>query len=113
MPRVTAILEQLGGRRFLAMTGSHSLVGHEGSNEYPEPTLQMIIGTHEAGWHKLRITLQSNDLYKVEFWKKTGLEMLLAQEANTLDPNDTREFTDVYFDQLQEIFTKVTGMYTY
>lgn len=112
MPRISALLEQLGGRQFLIMTGSHTLVAHEGSKEYPEPTLQMIIGTHEAGWHKLRITLQENDLYKMEFWKRTGLEMMLAQEAGTLDPNDTREFTHVYADMLQQIFTEVTGMYT-
>lgn len=113
MPRASAILEQLGGHHFRIMTGVKQVLLSEGTKDDPNPTIQMVLGEHEAGWHKLRVTLCDNDLYKMEFWKKTGLEMLLAQEAGTLDPNDTREFTHVYADQLQAIFTEVTGMYTH
>jgi len=88
------ILEQLGGRRFLAMTGSYNLIGSENA-------LTMKLRRNSAGASHLRITLEPSDTYTMEFLRCRNME---AVPVRTLD--------DVYFDDLQRFFTDVTGLYT-
>jgi hypothetical protein len=98
------ILDQLGGNEFMLMTGSTRPVVCGRSQDHPNPFAQVIIGEHEAGWEKLRVTLMPNDCYKMEFFK--GL--LAADEADIT----TETFEDVDAESLAEIFTQVTGMDT-
>ena len=88
------ILSQLGGNRFIAMTGAKNLVSGNG-------TLGFKIGRNSGKCNHVRITLNSNDTYKIEFINVRKMEF-----------KTTSEFNDVYADQLQSIFTEVTGLYT-
>ena len=98
------ILDQLGGNAFMFMTGSSKPMVRGRSQDNPNPFAQVMIGEHEAGWEKLRVTLMPNDTYKMEFFK--GL--LAVEEADIT----TETFEDVDAESLQEIFTEVTGMDT-
>lgn len=90
------ILSQLGGNRFIAMTGCKNFVGSNDTLSFALPRKTNDI-THVA------ITLDVNDLYRVEFrkWNARKLDMQIVATHN-----------DVYCDMLQEIFTKETGLYT-
>ena len=92
------ILQQLGGNKFIAMTGAKSFLGSEDSLSFTLPR-----GFANKGINKVRITLLSNDLYKVEFMKFNGRKMSI---------DTVSEFEDVYADQLRDLFTKVTGLDT-
>ena len=88
------ILNQLGGNRFIAMTGSKQFIAGENS-------LSMKLTRNQSGANYLRITL-SLDLYKMEFISIRGAKMTTKKEYN-----------QVYNDQLQSLFTDATGLYTY
>lgn len=89
------ILAQLGGNRFLMMTGSKNLVATgEGLR------MQLTKNSCKAKW--LYITLNGSDLYDMEF---------VTVDKN-LDRIVKKQHNDVYCDQLQELFTEATGLYT-
>lgn len=91
------ILDQLGGNRFIAMTGAKNLVA--GSN-----MLQFDIGRGAINKaNKVRVTLQSSDTYMVEFFYLRGVNCRTIGSA----------INGVYADQLQNVFTKETGLDTH
>ena len=84
-------LKQLGGRRFMAMTGAKPLaVGTDG--------MVMKIGRNSKGVNYLRIDLKG-DLYTMEFIRMRGTSRKVVKKV-----------TGVYADMLGKIFTKYTGM---
>lgn len=100
------ILNQLGGRKFIVMTGSKAILSDDNS-------ITFKLSKNKSRANELKITLNGLDLYDVEFLyhkyptlnKKTWeFEKEVKKEIKTLK--------DIYFDQLQEIFTMVTGLYT-
>jgi len=56
------ILDQLGGRRFIVMTGSKSFAGDDNS-------LTFRIGRNSGNWNAVKITLTPADDYTVSFYK--------------------------------------------
>lgn len=91
------ILDQLGGRRFIAMTGAKNFVGSEMSLSMTLP------GSLTKGRiNKLRITLTPDDLYKVEAFVFRKYELI---------PKGTIE--GVYADSLRGVFTNMTGLDTH
>lgn len=88
------ILSQLGGNRFIAMTGSKNFVAGEKS-------LSMKLTRNQTGANYLRITLTSMDDYIMEFISCRGVSMKTKASSE-----------GVYCDQLQEVFTSHTGLYT-
>jgi hypothetical protein len=92
------ILAQLGGNRFIAMTGARNLVSdaHCGRG-----SLSFKVGRNERGVTHVRITLQSNDLYRVESLKVRGLNIATVADVS-----------GVYADQLRATFTAQTGLAT-
>ena len=89
------ILSQLGGNKFLAMTGSKNLLGSSDS-------LSFSVGRGaKNGINKARVTLTAADLYTVEFFRFAKYD---------LTPKGKTE--GIYADQLQEVFTRHTGIDT-
>jgi len=95
------ILEQLGGRKFLTMTGSKHLAYSEMQNNY----LSMHLVQNRSKAKYLRIELTVMDTYKMTFTKLSGKKY--AQYVETI-----REIDNVYAEDLQKVFTEVTGLYT-
>lgn len=89
------ILNQLGGNKFVVMTGAKNLVALENG-------LMFSIGRGaKKSINKVVVKLNSMDLYGMEFWNIRGANVKTVATAQ-----------NVYCDQLQEIFTKETGFYT-
>lgn len=89
------ILRQLGGNKFIAMTGAKNLSGAENY-------LIFKIGRNSSSANWVKIVLNGKDLYDVSFIQVRGSERKIL-----------KTYDDVYFDQLQRIFTSFTGMDTH
>lgn len=98
MEAAIIILQQLGGNKFIAMTGAKSFLGSENSLSFTLPR-----GFANKGINKVRITLLPTDLYKVEFLKFNGRKLSI---------DTVSEHEGVYSDQLRSLFTKETGLDT-
>jgi hypothetical protein len=92
------ILQQLGGRRFLTMTGARNLSGSANSLSFKLPRAQRKI-THVI------ITLTPADTYMMEFLNCRTTPKRLIRET-------VASHTDVYAEDLDGIFTSETGLYT-
>jgi len=88
------ILQQLGGNKFIAMTGAKNL-GHTNKG------LQMKIGRNSKGITHVIINLKASDTYEMEFIKLRGASRKVVKKVS-----------GVYNDMLGKIFTKYTGMRT-
>ena len=88
------LLQQLGGNRFITMTGAKNLAIDKPKNE-----LHMKIGRNAKGVSHVRIRLSSMDLYDMEFLQvRAGKIKIKSKEKG------------VYADQLGKMFKKNTGM---
>lgn len=92
------ILQQLGGRRFVTMTGAKDLLGNENSLLFRLPERFALNGIN-----KVRVTLDCMDTYTITFLKCNFRKHEFQIVA---------EHTGIYFDQLQTLFTEVTGLDT-
>lgn len=91
------ILQQLGGNRFIAMTGAKYFGADGNTLSFKFP--------NRSGANHCRITLNALDLYDIQFIrirKVKGVDNLSV----------TAEHEGIYADQLQAIFTQETGLYT-
>ena len=88
------ILQQLGGNKFIAMTGAKNL-------GFTNNGLQMKIGRNSKGITHVIISLKSTDTYDVEFIKMRGVNRKVVKKLK-----------GVYADQLGKIYTKFTGLRT-
>lgn len=81
------ILRQLGGNRFIAMTGAKNFVAIESGIRFRLPRNKFM-----------SITLNGRDEYDMQY---------LTSAANVISEN-----TDVNVENLHETFTAMTGLYT-
>ena len=88
------ILQQLGGNKFIAMTGAKNFGSSKNS-------LQFKIGKNSKSISHVIITLKSSDLYDVEFIRMRGTSRKVVKKVK-----------GIYADMLRKIFTKYTGMRT-
>jgi hypothetical protein len=94
------ILAQLGGNRFLAMTGAKHLTGGVQYLSMALPNARYM----KAKITHLRITLDPSDTYTVE-----------ALHCNMRGKNPIQTIVrecDVYCDNLRKTFTQLTGLET-
>lgn len=104
---VETIIEQLGGRRFSAMTGSKNYIA-DGN------TLRMTLVKSESRANRLWITYDPvTDTYSVRFFRYTaphlrGKSLQFIEEK----VEEVVKYTGVYADQLCPLFTAVTGLRT-
>lgn len=91
------ILADLGGNRFLAMTGARDLM----HSDVECGSLFFKIGRNEAGVTAVEVRLTARDTYSVRFFAGRGVKMLERCKVN-----------DVYTNALRDVFEGVTGMRT-
>ena len=89
------ILEQLGGMRFIAMTGMRQAAAGKAELQFKIP--------RSNGINCVRIYLEPSDTYEVTFYdiKRRGLNVDIVERL-----------TGIYADQLAEVFTAQTGLET-
>ena len=87
------ILQQLGGNKFIAMTGAKNL-------GFTDKGLQMQIGRNSKGVTHVIIELdRGKDLYNIEF-----------VQVRKFKRKTIKKLKGIYADQLGEIFTRYTGL---
>jgi len=87
------IIAQLGGRKFAAMTGATFMT--DGDNTL----VVKFKGSRKA--NIMNVSLNSLDLYDVKISKYAKMNI-----------NTVAEYSNVYGEDLREMFTAVTGLYT-
>ena len=107
MTIANTILEQLGGNKFIAMTGAKNFLS-DGN------TLRMTLPKNRSKANRLYITLDATDTYTMHFFKFTAGRLNKTTFAWTPDKQeDIKIVSGVYADMLQKIFTATTGMATH
>ena len=88
------ILRQLGGNKFVTMTGAKQLI------TYPDAlSFQLPAGTTKNKANYVKVTINKNDLYGVSFCKIFRLEM-----------RELSSFDDISSEGLGDLFTTETGL---
>lgn len=90
------ILEQLGNNKFIVMTGAKNFISFENGLAFTLPHKKI---------KQVQIILNSKDLYNMVF---LGVNKRLFNSIKEI-----AIYVDVYNDQLQSIFTEVTGLDTH
>lgn len=93
------ILKQLGGNRFCAMTGAKNFVGDNTTLKFTLPS-----GFARNKVNCVSVKLGPTDTYTVTFYN--------IKRAPSREFKVVREFSDVYADSLQTVFTEITGLRT-
>lgn len=94
----TEILRQLGGNRFLMMTGAKNLL----SSTDGRGSLSMRVGRNDKAVNYVKVTLTAMDLYDIEFGRIHGTSYKVKSSVE-----------GIYNDQLVEMFEKHTGLFTH
>lgn len=90
------IMNQLGGRRFVAMTGARNILGGENFVSFRIPATMT-----KNRINYVKVILEPSDTYTVEFSAIHGRNVKLVSTHD-----------DIYCDVLQELFTEHTGLDT-
>ena len=120
------IMQQLGGRRFMAMTGTREVVAIDRG-------VRFRIGRNATRTNMVRVTLRGDDTYKMEFLyvrnapnPYTALVKYLGRGMNPIEadrkikqqiaaaaqPTVLHQYDGVYCDQLEELFRDYTKLNT-
>jgi NAD/NADP transhydrogenase alpha subunit len=91
------ILQQLGGNKFIAMTGAKNFWSDSNYNK-----MGFQIGRNSKSISHVAITLNSKDLYNIEFVRIRKNQVKIVSKV-----------VDIYADQLQDVFTENTGLDTH
>lgn len=92
------ILKQIGGTHFRAMTGANCFVSHNNGLSFKLPGK----GFAKDSINFIQVTLDPSDTYTMTFSRTRGMNVKVIHE-----------YKDIYCDQLQELFTKTTGLETH
>ena len=92
------ILQQLGGNKFQVTTGAKNFVSHGNGNAL---SFKLPSRFANDGINYVKITLEPNDTYTMEFGKVWGTKYKVIK---TVD--------QVYADMLRDIFANTTGLET-
>ena len=104
-----SLYQQLGGHKFVVMTGSE----FTGYMENESGNMEQIIklSRNKSGADKLIVTYEEGkDVYSMRFIKSSKFN------KRTFSFSETEEIyftSDIYSELLQEVFTQVTGLYTH
>lgn len=93
------ILNQLGGNRFVAMTGAKNLINHGNALSFKLPNGLSEVDGKKTGINSVKITLNENDLYDVSFDRIYGVKFTNKAKAD-----------GIYCDMLVDTFTETTGL---
>ena len=95
------ILQQIGGKRFTAMTGSRDYINMGNG-------LRMSLARNKTSANRLDIIYDAGaDLYNMRFYRRT-----FSKKTFECRTRDIAVHEGIYFDMLEEMFTMVTGLYT-
>ena len=88
------VVKQLGGRRFILITGAYDFLAADSGVRF-----KLLAGFNKQGISLVEVTLEPSDTYRVRFEAAGG--MIVSEHEN------------IYNDQLRELFTSETGLDVY
>lgn len=97
------ILEQLGGRRLMVMTGAHTFTSTTNSLSFRLPGKPGFV---KNGINLVEIELTPPDVYTVTFSR-------IRHIASVPTVHEVSKHTDVYAEDLQPLFMSETGLATH
>jgi phosphotransferase system IIB component len=95
------ILQQLGGQRFIVMTGARNFMSNS-ERERGSLTFKLPRQMTRGGITHVRITLNAQDTYNMEGLKVRGVNC-----------STEREMFGIHAENLQQAFTAMTGLDTH
>jgi hypothetical protein len=102
------ILEQLGGRAFIVMTGARDLMSCDGGNCL---SLRLPSNFAKDGINSVKIKLEPSDTYSIVF---SRVRMVRDKQKGGYDYDKSvkliAKIEDVYSDNLREVFERHTGL---
>jgi hypothetical protein len=106
------IQKQLGGGRFVTMTGAKNLAAHA-AEKGTRGALSFTLPSRFAkdGINYVKVTLTGRDTYDIEFIKigpRPSLKQMMAGKEQTI--TTVKKLEDIYADQLPTVFSRVTGL---
>lgn len=93
------IIEQLGGGRFIAMTGARDFISGEVEGN-GNPGVKFRLPRANDGINIVSVTLTPMDLYDLIFYRVRGTDIQVVQKHE-----------GIYCESLRKIFTDATGLY--
>ena len=94
------ILQQIGGHRFVAMTGCHDFINLGNG-------LRMSLSRNKTSANRVEIIYDEGaDLYDLRFYRQS-----MNHKTFEVKTKDIKTYEGVYCDMLEDIFTDVTGLY--
>jgi len=105
MQVANTILLQMGGAgKIKAMTGAKNFTALPSGVSFQFP--------NRKGPNYVKVTLEADDTYTVEFGKKAGVQALMSGKVDVDNIyKKLSEHKDIYFDQLKDLFESETGLY--
>lgn len=94
------ILQQLGGKRFILMTGCKNFINIEDGLRFSVSRNKTSINRCDIKYNR------GTDTYNVRFYRHRVNKFYQVIDTTV------KEFNDVYADMLENIYTSVTGQYT-
>ena len=115
MDVANTIRQQLGGNRFGVMTGAKNFGAHA-AEKGTRGALSFTLPSRFAKdcINYVKISLMGSDTYTVEFIKigpRPSLKQMMAGKEQTI--TTVKKLEDIYADQLQSAFSRVTGLDTH
>lgn len=107
------IYQQLGGNRFVVMTGTKGFIWDDKAN-----TLRMVLARNASKANRLEIIYNYDDTYTMRFYHHKPFKTKIDIEKKIYKEypekiTEVKTYSHIYCDQLQELFTATTGMYTH
>ena len=101
----STILMQMGGAgKIKMMTGAKNFMALPSGVSFDFP--------NKGGPNHVKVTLEPNDTYTVEFGRKAGMKALMSGNLKAEDfYKQTSKHEGIYDDQLKELFEGQTGLY--
>jgi hypothetical protein len=96
---INTMLTQLGGRQFFIMTGTKPQ--YKDTKNDPMLAFKLARNSSKANYMKLTY-VRGLDTYTLEFVRIWGMN----------EPQTTNKYEGLHAEDLQRIFTEVTGLYT-
>jgi hypothetical protein len=97
------ILEQLGGRRLMVMTGAHTFIGTTNGLSFRLPSKPGFV---KNGINLIEIELTPLDVYTVTCSR-------IRHIAGLPTVHEVSKHTDIYAEDLQPLFMRETGLATH
>lgn len=95
------ILEQIGGGKFIAMTGSRNFMDLGNG-------LRMNLARNKTSANRLEIILDRNtETYTMKFYRQT-----FSKKTFEVSKKDIALHEGIYCEMLEDVFTSTTGLYT-